>query len=234
MTVKRIEDDPSMTLLQLLESSPWYTELEQSAQARVLDEMREEDLPHGIMLWQLGEVPRKWYGVMRGLLSVSMTTADGASVSYGVLTIGSWFGEGSIVRAVPRHEEVIAVRHSRVAVMPFETFDWLYRSQIAFCQFLVAQMSERLYWFMGGHSAHKHLSSDGRVARALVGLYHPRLSPMMGRRIGIPQEMIASMSGLSRSRCSEALGRLQEAGLIHLDYRELTILDLDGLRQLLA
>lgn len=230
--MKKNEEEPSMTLLQLLMSSTWYSVLSEETRQRVLEEMREEIVPTGSTVWQVGETPRNWHGVMRGLLSVSMMTIDGTSTSHGALSIGAWFGEASIVRAVPRHEEVVALCECRVAVMPFETFDWLFRTEISFCQFLIRQMSERLYWSMGGHASHKHLNSDGQVARALVGLYHPRLYPFMTREIKISQEIIASIAGISRPRCNEALGRLQKQGLIRVDYKGLTVLDLDALRKM--
>ena len=149
----------------------------------------------------------------------------------GGLSTGSWFGEGTLLRGVPRTADIIALRPSRVALMPLETFDWLRATHRSFDDFLLRQINERMHWFLGNFAAHHLLDTDSQVARALVGLFHEWLHPGSDPHLEVSQEEIANLSGLSRQRCNAALRRLASAGLLRIEYGGITVTDLDGLRR---
>jgi CRP-like cAMP-binding protein len=132
---------------------------------------------------------------------------------------------------MPRSADIIALRASRVAVLPLDTFEWLHRTQMSFNHFLLNQINERLHWFMGNYAAHRLLDADSQVARALAGLFHPWLYPGSDAHLQTSQEEIANLSGLSRQRCNAALNRLREAGLLRIEYGGITVIDLEGLRR---
>lgn len=219
------------TLQALLEGSPWYPRLASDVQSRVLSEMSVQQVPAGGMLLRRGDLPHHWYGVISGLLKWSVTTLDGRSISFGGMSPGSWFGEGTLWRGLPRPADVIALQPSLVAVMPRDAFEWLCESELPFAHFLIHQITERMYWFMEGWGAERVLDADGKVKRALAGLFHPWLYPYGHRHIAISQEEVANLAGVSRPRCNQALKRLQADGLLKLEYGGLTVNDLDGLRR---
>jgi DNA-binding GntR family transcriptional regulator len=53
----------------------------------------------------------------------------------------------------------------------------------------------------------------------------------MDRHLQISQEEIANLTGVSRQRCNAALKRLQESGILQIEYGGITVLDLPGLRR---
>jgi len=220
------------SLRELLDSSPWFPSLPAASRERVLAEMEPQPVPSGVALVHRGDHPHHWYGVMSGLLKWSMVTADGRSISFGGLSPGSWFGEGTLLRDAPRPADVIALQPSVVAVMPRHTFEWLYETDLAFNHFLIQQINERMYWFMEGWGADRVLDADGQVRRALAGLFHPWLYPSGLRHVGIAQEEVANLAGVSRPRCNRALKQLEDEGIVKLEYAGLTVLDLDSLRRL--
>ena len=219
------------TLRELLCCSPWFPALGDGPQQRVLAEMSLQPVPAGVALVHRGDHPHHWYCAMSGLLKWSMTTADGHSISFGGLSPGSWFGEGTLLREAPRPADVIALQPSVVAVMPRDTFEWLYGNELVFNHFLIQQINERMYWFMEGWGADRVLDADGQVRRALAGLFHPWLYPHGHRHVGISQEEVANLAGVSRPRCNRALKQLEDQGVVKLEYGGLTVLDLDSLRQ---
>ncbi|PZQ76045.1 MAG: Crp/Fnr family transcriptional regulator [Variovorax paradoxus] len=225
---------PRPTLDGLLERSAWFPALGASAQARVREEMREVDVPAGTALCRMGDAPLHWYGAIEGLLKWSVGSADGRSVTLGGLSVGSWFGEGTVLRGVARTADVIALRDSRVALMPAEVFEWLRGHEPGFAEFLLRQINERMHWFLGNFAAHHLLDTDSQVARALVGLFHPWLHPGSDPHLQVSQEEIANLSGLSRQRCNAALRRLADAGLIEIEYGGITVVDLARLRERVA
>ena len=129
----------SLTVAQLLERSAWFPLLDEAARERVRDEIREVEVAAGAALCRRGDTPLHWYGTLEGLLKWSITSSDGRSVTFGGLSVGSWFGEGTLLRGAPRSADVIALRPSRVAQLPLETFEWLHRTQRGFDHFLLQQ-----------------------------------------------------------------------------------------------
>ena len=219
------------TMDDLLAASAWFPLLDSGAQARVRDELREVDVPQGGALCRLGDTPQHWYGAIEGLLKWTVTSGDGRSVTLGGLSAGSWFGEGTLLRGSPRTADIIALRPSRVALMPVETFEWLHSTERSFDHFLLRQINERLHWFLGNFTAHHLLDTDSQVARALAGLFHPWLHPGSDPHLQVSQEEIANLSGVSRQRCNAALKRLQAAGLLEIEYCGITVTNLEGLRR---
>jgi CRP-like cAMP-binding protein len=223
--------EDASSLDRLLDGSAWFPALDAPARERVRAEMQQVDVAAGAALCRMGDEPQHWYGAIDGLLKWAVTAEDGRSVTLGGLSRGSWFGEGTLLRAVPRTADIVALRPSRVALMPVETFQWLHATERAFDHFLLRQINERMHWFLGNFAAHHLLDTDSQVARALVGLFHPWLHPGSDPHLAVSQEEIANLSGLSRQRCNAALRRLAEAGLIAVGYGGITVLDLPALRR---
>lgn len=219
------------TATMLLESSAWFPQLDGPAQQRVVEDLREAEVPQGGALCRRGDMPLHWYGAIEGLLKWTVTSDHGRSVTLGGLSAGSWFGEGTLLRGVPRTADIIALRPSRVALLPAETFEWLHATQRAFDHFLLRQINERMHWFLGNFTAHHLLDTDTQVARAVAGLFHPWLHPGSDLHLQVSQEEIANLSGVSRQRCNAALKLLEAEGVLQIEYGGITVVDLPALRR---
>jgi CRP-like cAMP-binding protein len=222
----------SLTLDQLLEQSAWFVQLDGPAQAQVRSDASERAVAMGDSLSHHGEQQHAWYGVLEGLVKWAITAPDGRTVSLGGQSVGSWFGEGTLIRNTPRQSDLVALRHSRVAQIPFDTFDWLRRHRPSFNDFLLMQVNERMHWFMGNYAAQGLLDTDSQVARALMGMVHPLLNPRGERHLQLSQEELANLAAVSRQSCNSALMRFKNAGLVRSAYGGIVVLDLPGLQRL--
>ncbi|MCW5653680.1 Crp/Fnr family transcriptional regulator [Hydrogenophaga sp.] len=214
----------------LLSGSIWFNRMSEAGQRQVRADIMERALSTGETLGHHGEMQHHWFGVMEGLLKWSINAVDGRTVTLGGQSVGSWFGEGTLLRGKPRSSDIVALRHSRVAMLPYETFEWLRHHEPAFAEFLLQQINERLHWFMGNMAAHRLLDADRLVARALWGLVHPLLNPLGLNHLFISQEELANLATVSRQRCNVALVELKRAGLLELEYGAITILDMQALQ----
>lgn len=214
---------------QLLDGADWFAPLGAEAKARVRCDLIERTVGAGDALGHQGEMQHHWFGVMEGLLKWSVNAVDGRTVTLGGQSVGSWFGEGTLLRAQPRQSDIIALRHSRVAMLPRATFDWLRQTEPSFNEFLLRQINERLHWFMGSMAAHRLLDAEHLVIRALWGLVHPLLNPLGLRHLLISQEEVANLAMVSRQRCNMTLVTLKREGLIELGYGAISIRDIDAL-----
>ena len=74
------------------------------------------------------------------------------------------------------------------------------------------------------------LGVDAQVAQAIAQLFHPMLYPRTSRVLELSQEEIGLLTGISRQRVNQALGRLAELGLISIAWQAIRVVDLEGLR----
>ena len=118
-----------------------------------------------------------------------------------------------------------------MARLPATTFDWLLDSSIPFNRYLLHQLNERVAQFIGKAEYDRLLDPDARVARCLAELFNPLLYPGMGMRLAITQEEVGYLARVSRQRANQALRKLEEAGLLNVEYGAVRVLDLDGLKQ---
>lgn len=210
--------------------SPWTRDLPPDHLERVQSTTVVREFEAGAYVCRKTERASTWIGVIDGLVKLSCIARSGKAVTLAGITAGSWFGEGSVLKAEPRKYDVVALRGSRVAFMPEATFRWLLDTSIAFNRFLIMQLNERIGHFIGMVEHERALEPNARVARCLAALFHPVLYPGTERRIQISQEELGYLAGASRQRVNQALRVLEKAGLVKVEYSLITILDLEGLR----
>jgi CRP-like cAMP-binding protein len=146
------------------------------------------------------------------------------------VTAGGWFAEGSLLKRERLRYDVIALRDSRLALMPRSTFEWLRATSLPFNHYLQNLLNARLGLFIGLLEYDRLLGADARVARCLASLFNPDLYPEPGPFVDLLQGEIGLLAGVSRQRANTALQRLQGEGLIRIEHRGITVLDLAGLR----
>ena len=76
------------------------------------------------------------------------------------------------------------------------------------------------------------LGPDARLARCLAA--HVQSAPVSGQhaaRCRSRRRRSRQLAGLSRQRANQALQRLEQAGLLRIDYGGITVMDLPGLRE---
>jgi len=184
----------------------------------------------GAMVCRKGEPVDAWIGVLEGLVKINAVSAEGKAVTFTGVSDAGWLGEGSLHKTEPRRYDVVALRASRIARMPRSTFEWLLDSSIGFNRFLLRQINERLGQFIALVEHARLLDPDARVARCIAELFNPILYPGIGPRLAISQEEIGYLTGVSRQRANQALRKLEEEGLLAVEYGGIRVLDLERLR----
>lgn len=213
-----------------LRKTLWGQSLNAEQLARVEADMSERNVKAGTLVCRKGDPVDHWMGVIDGLLKMSSVSPEGKTVTFSAMLNGGWFGEGSLLKTEVRKYDVIALRDSRIAVMPRATFNWLLDNSIPFNRFLLLQLNERLGMFISLVEFDRMLDTDARVARCLAALFNPYLNPGSGPKLQISQEEIGYLCSTSRQRANQALQVLEKEGLLRVDYGAIQILDLDRLR----
>lgn len=219
------------SLAEFVAAAHWARGLEGPLRERAIAETLVRPAAAGSLVCRKGEPVDHWIGVVAGLVKMANVSLDGKPTSFTGIPAGGWFGEGSLLKTEPRRYDIVALRDSAIAYMPRATFMALLEGSLAFNRFLLIQLNERLGQFIAMVEHDRLLGPDARLARGLAALFNPHLYPGSGTTLPISQEEIGQLVGLSRQRVNQALKRLEEAGLLRIEYGGVTVLDLDGLRR---
>ncbi len=215
----------------LQDTAAWFGLLDPDQQARVRQDVQFTSYSAGAMIERKGGKAYAWIGVHAGLVKVSVGNPEGKMASLTGVPVGGWIGEGSLLKHEARKYDVVALRDSVIARLPEATFNWLLDSSIPFNRYLLHQLNERVGQFIGKAEYDRLLAPDARVARCLAELFNPLLYPGKGEmRLDITQEEIGFLARTSRQRTNQALGALEDAQLLKLEYGAVQVLDLNGLR----
>jgi CRP/FNR family cyclic AMP-dependent transcriptional regulator len=214
-----------------LASIPWLTRLEGEARLRAVDALVVSEADAGDYICRVGRPVTYWFGLIDGLLKMSNDDSRGPIMTFTGVAPGGWFGEGTALKREAYRYNIQALRRSRVAGLPVDTFHWLLDHSIAFNRFVMHQLNERLGQFIAAREIDRITDPDVRVARSLANLFHPGLFPGVGQVLRITQQELAYLVGLSRQRVNLALARWQQAGAIQVEYGGLRVLDLQMLRR---
>jgi CRP/FNR family cyclic AMP-dependent transcriptional regulator len=219
---------------EMLASVAWYRGLPVLERGLVHAELRTLTLRAGEYLFQPGASSRGWYGVVDGMVKWSARGADGRSLSIAGLGAGNWFGEAAMVCHANFEYEVIALRTTRIVILPRETCERLWNNNIEFTKALMNHLAQRVNWLMGRYTGNVLLDVDTTVAQMILAQLAADQSASENGRLRISQEEIACLCGISRQRCNAAIVRLVRMGILTTHYGGLTVTDIGGLRRLAA
>ncbi|MDW3687371.1 Crp/Fnr family transcriptional regulator [Cupriavidus sp. CV2] len=214
----------------LLSRHEWFAALAPGHQALAARQLVVQDFAAGAFVAHRGEPSRYWIGVETGLIKLAVYTPDGRGCTFSGVPAGGWCGEGSVIKREARRYDVVAIRDSRVALVPDTVFHTLLNESLPFASFVVRQLNERMGQFIATVQNERLLSVDARVAQAVAQLFHPALYPRTSAVLELSQEEIGLLTGLSRQRVNQALRRLAAEGMVDLSYQSIRVTDLERLR----
>jgi CRP/FNR family transcriptional regulator, cyclic AMP receptor protein len=208
----------------------WARELTEDELERVRRGVTERHYPKGSYICHRGDRLDYWTGVVSGLVKISTISHSGKAMTFAGVGPGGWFGEGSVIKDETRKYDLVAIRDTRLAMMPRSTFMWLFENSTGFNRFLVRQLNERLGQFIATTEYDRMLGPKARVARNLSWLFNPVLYPGTRDEIEINQEELALLAGLSRPVVNRSLRELEDEGLVVVAHNRITVLSLAALQ----
>ena len=135
---RHLKDEFAMRVLEdMLALSPWTHHLPADHLDRVRSDIVVREFTSGAYVCRKGDPANAWLGVVDGLIKLHSISPAGKSVTFAGIPAGGWFGEGSVLKGEPLKYDIVALRASRIALMPEATFRWLLDTSIAFNQFLL-------------------------------------------------------------------------------------------------
>lgn len=214
----------------IVRDAVWALELGADERERARRGMVERQFARGAYICHRGDRLDYWTGVVSGLVKISTISQSGKSMTFAGIGTGGWFGEGSVIKDELRKYDLVAIRDTRLAMMPRSTFMWLFENSTGFNRFLVQQLNERMGQFIATIEHDRILGPKARVARNLAWLFNPVLYPGAGDAIEISQEELGLLVNLSRPVVNRCLSELEAEGLVTVAHNRLMVRDLPALQ----
>ena len=188
----------------------------------------------GTVLYHQGD-DSDWIVLLEvGRVKVSSATEDGHQAVLAVLSPGELVGELSTFDGEPRSATVTAVDDVEAVVVTAPEFRAFLEAHPAVALTLLETVGRRLRDADRIRLEFGGFDTEARVARRLVDLADRFGEGEAGVvRISLPfsQEELAAWVGASREAVSKALGVFRARGWLETNRRQLTVLDLQALRQ---
>lgn len=169
-----------------------------------------------------GEESSSLYLVLEGRLKAYLSDAEGREVTLGYIEQGEAFGELSLLDGKPRSASVMALTHTRCAVLSRASFLDILNANPSIALHLLELMARRVRNSTASIADFALLDVYGRIARILMDSSR---EDGQGRRITDPltHQEIASRVGSSREMVTRILNDLRRGGYISIDHKCITL-----------
>ena len=206
-----------------LASVPLFRGLDQEELAKFGELVRERSYPKGSVILFQDDPGDSLYILRTGRVKVVLIGEDGREVILGVLESGSHFGELALIDDQPRSAHVIAMEDAQLLILRREDFRRRVDASPSVAWALLCELSRRLRRADEKIGGLVLLDVPGRIARLLLDLSEESGGPFIEK--ALTHQTIAQMIGASRETVSRSMKEFQDAGLIRVERRRISVAD---------
>lgn len=214
---------------QLLRRSFMFSDIDPDLLQQIASLSRIRRLDKGAVLFQRGDDGDALYGVMAGLICISISNDAGKELTIAVLEPGDVFGEIALLDGLSRSASAYAAEDSILLAIERSTFLELLEREPRIARHVIELLCERLRANTDKLGEYAFMSLGARLAKRLhaLSIAHGRRGPD-GVRIEVKfsQTDLAHMLGATREAVNKQLRLLASQGLIQLDQGYITIKDM--------
>jgi CRP-like cAMP-binding protein len=212
-----------------LATVPLFNGLDRTELEKFAEITREKSYPKGSVILFEDDPGDSLFVVRDGRVKVVLIGEDGREVILGVLGVGEYFGELSLIDDRPRSAHVIAMEDSNLLVLRREDFRKRVESSPSVAWSLLTELSRRLRRADDKIGGLVLLDVPGRIARLLIDLADESGTNAIEKTL--THQTIAQMIGASRETVSRAMKDFQDAGWITVERRRIALADRGALEQ---
>jgi len=218
-----------MNTADFLATVPLFKSRDAAEIGRFEEAVREKTYPKGSVILFEDDPGDALFIVREGRVKVVLVAEDGREVILGILGIGEYFGELSLIDDQPRSAHVIAMEDATLLVLRRDDFRKRVEANPAVAWTLLAELSRRLRRADGQIGSLVLLDVPGRIARMLLDTADEGGGPLIER--ALTHQTIAHLIGASRETVSRAMREFQDSGWISTERRRIRILDRPALEK---
>ncbi len=183
----------------------------------------------GAIIFLEGEASANLYFLTEGWIKVVKTSPEGREQVLRFLGPGETFNEVGVLAHRPNPATAIALEHSKLWLLPRDAVRSVLLDRPEAMLQVVENMADRLVEMVGLVTDLSLRSVEARLARWLLEWSDE--SGVVSRRRWSTQSEMAARLGTVPDVLSRALRRLSEAGILHVERRQIRILDQARLKE---
>ncbi|NOX64127.1 MAG: Crp/Fnr family transcriptional regulator [Chloroflexi bacterium] len=183
----------------------------------------------GAVIFLEGEASANLYFLAEGWIKVVKTSPEGREQVLRFLGPGEIFNEVGVLAHRPNPATAIALEHSKLWLLPRDSVRAMLLERPEAMLQVVENMADRLVEMVGLVTDLSLRSVEARLARLL--LESSDETGVMPRRRWSTQAELAARLGTVPDVLSRALRRLVDAGIVHVERRQIRILDRERLKE---
>lgn len=184
-----------------------------------------------------GDPSSSVYLLKRGRVKLANTAASGKEVTFEILEPGEVFGELEVLEGLPRETAAEALDDTMICVIRREDFDKYLEMHPNITVKLTKLIGLRLRRIQSRIEDLVFRDVPARLAHLLLalsksdGVKNPQGIRLKAK---LTHQEMSNLIGCSRETVSTTLGQFRDDGLVQLDGRTITIVNENGLAQLLG
>jgi CRP/FNR family transcriptional regulator, cyclic AMP receptor protein len=182
----------------------------------------------GQMIWHRGDVAEGFWIIEKGQVKVGHHAASGEMQALFILGPGDSFGELACLGEFPRVVDADAMGDTQMLWINASVMSAEIAGSPKVSRAFIKALSQQLQEAIDRLIVFRNLSAPKRLAQNLLALCEGRPMPV---KLGIRQQELAELVGVSRMTIASALAQLEELGLVSRHYRHLMITDPAALRR---
>ncbi|MCO5063475.1 MAG: Crp/Fnr family transcriptional regulator [Rhizobiaceae bacterium] len=210
----------------ILRESGWLSQQPPAFQDEVLRRSILLHFPAGEVIYRFGDDLGGIFGLVDGVLTVNTAPPDHTPQLIHVGAPGAWTGEGCFLTRQPRRLELRALVETWMMHVPLDQMDQMAAADPSvvrnFSHILMASVEVLI------RIVHDLQIPD--AARRIASVLN-RAAWIGQRPIRLTQSEIGLMANASRKQVNATLSRFARIGWVKTDYRSITILDVEAVRQ---
>lgn len=215
----------------LLQSCPICSSLGDDSLVPIAEMARERVLEKDEILALQGDPCTGFYLVLSGKLRVYKTSSSGKEKVFAIAERGMTFAEDALFGAGKFLENAMALEKTKVLYVPREEFLAVLRTRPELAFQVMESLCAWIKRLASTVEIGAFLGASAKVVHYLVELASQQGAT--GRSLVLPdkKKAVADRLGITPETLSRALHDLEERNLISMKGREITVLDLDTLKE---
>ena len=220
----------------LLLQGTWFAHISPLLQQWLLEHGKVLRFGAGQQIFAYGDTAQGIYAVLDGCVSISRYRDDGKEALLTLIDPAHWFGEITLFDKQQRTHRASSIADSLLLYIDGADLMQLLAQQSHYWQDFGLLLTHKVRFLMDMAEDLAVCSTTQRVAKRLVliaqnyGMWTDRSK----RMIDTPQEQLAMMLFMTRQSVNKVLKDLSKQQLIKLHYGAIEILDLEGLKSVIA
>lgn len=202
-----------------LESDPWFRELEPDRRELVVSHGTIRKFGDGARLYRLGDPPNGIHALLSGEVRLVSYPNVGTEFVGKIIRAGQWFGELSVIDGKARPHDALAIGESLVLTVAMPAVALIANLHPEFWRDLALLSCVHQRASLRDTGRVRSESASARLARFLV----VAAKASGNSKVGMTQDEIAGIIGISRQHLNKLLGRLELSGLVQTGYGEIRV-----------